>query len=347
MPSHDEIMKALEKVMDPELGRNVVELTMVRDLKITNDGKVTFTLALTVPSCPLKEKLEQDSRAAVSGVPGVTGVEITLGVMTDEERKAIFGKAQPNLPKLNQFNKVDKVIAIMSGKGGVGKSSVTAMLAVALAKRCQKVGVLDADITGPSIPKLFGIPSGGLRSSEQGILPPVTGSGIKLMSINLILEDENTPVIWRGPMISSAITQFWTDVLWGKLDFLLVDLPPGTSDAALTVVQALPINGVVLVTSPQQLSAMVVRKASSMLSQLKIPVLGVVENMSYFQPPEGKIKYEIFGPSHAMEVASATGAEVLARLPIDPTIASQGDNGQIEQVDVKALDGLVDVLLKK
>lgn len=347
MPTNDEIINALKTVMDPELGRNIVELNMVRGLTVSDEGWVEFTMALTVPSCPLRDKLKHDAETAVKAVPGVKEVVITMGAMTDDERKAVFGKAQPSLPKINQFNKVENVIAIMSGKGGVGKSSLTAMLAVALAKRCNKVGVLDADITGPSIPKLFGLPSGGLRSGQQGILPPVTGLGIKVMSINLIVENEDTPIIWRGPMISGAITQFWTDVLWGKLDYLLVDLPPGTSDAALTVMQSLPINGVVLVTGPQQLSAMVVRKASSMLNQMKIPVLGVVENMSYFQPPEGKTKYEIFGPSHALEVATATGTEVLARLPIDPTIAFQGDNGQIEQVDFHILDGLVDRLLKK
>jgi Mrp family chromosome partitioning ATPase len=347
MPTKDEVMKALESVVDPELGRNIVDLNMIRELVITEDGKVSLTLALTVPSCPLREKISNDTREAIQSLKGVTDVAITLGAMTEEERKAVFGKAQPNLPRLNQFNKVDKVIAIMSGKGGVGKSSVTAMLAVALANKCQKVGVLDADITGPSIPKLFGLPSGGLRSGPQGILPPVTSLGIKVMSINLILDNEDTPVIWRGPMISSAITQFWTDVLWGKLDFLLVDLPPGTSDAALTVVQALPINGVVLVTSPQQLSAMVVKKASSMLSQLNIPVVGVVENMSYFQPSNSQEKYEIFGPSHSIDVATATSAKVLAILPILPEIAEQGDNGQIELAKVEMLDQLVDTLLAK
>ena len=347
MPTKDEVMKALESVMDPELGRNIVDLNMIRELVITEDGKVSLTLALTVPSCPLREKISNDTRETILTLKDVTEVSIKIGAMTEEERRAVFGKAQPSLPKLNQFNKVGKVIAIMSGKGGVGKSSVTAMLAVALAKKCQKVGVLDADITGPSIPKLFGLPSGGLRSGPQGMLPPVTSLGIKVMSINLILDNEDTPVIWRGPMISSAITQFWTDVLWGNLDFLLVDLPPGTSDAALTVVQALPINGVILVTSPQQLSAMVVKKASSMLTQLNIPVLGVVENMSYFLPPDGTKKYEIFGPSHAQEVAAATSAKVLAQLPIMPVVAEQGDNGQIEQTNVDVLNGLVDTLLAK
>jgi len=347
MPTNDEVMKALESVVDPELGRNIVDLNMVRELVITADGKVSLTLALTVPSCPLREKISSDTREAIQRLKGVTGVSIALGAMTEEERRAVFSKAQPSLPKLNQFNKIGKVIAVMSGKGGVGKSSVTAMLAVALARKCQKVGVLDADITGPSIPKLFGLPSGGLRSGPQGILPPVTSLGIKVMSINLILDNEDTPVIWRGPMISSAITQFWTDVLWGKLDFLLVDLPPGTSDAALTVVQALPIHGVILVTSPQQLSAMVVKKASSMLTQLNIPVVGVVENMSYFQPPDSQVKYEIFGPSHSVDVATATATKVLAQLPILPEIAEQGDNGQIERANVELLNALVDALLAK
>jgi Mrp family chromosome partitioning ATPase len=347
MPTQAEVMKVLESVVDPELGRNIVDLNMIRNLDITKDGKVSFTLALTIPSCPFSEKISNDAKAAVQGLKGVATVSVTLGAMTDEERKAVFGKAQPSLPKINQFNKVGKVIAVMSGKGGVGKSSVTALLAIALVKRCQKVGVLDADITGPSIPKLFGLPSGGIRSGPQGILPSVTGLGIKVMSINLILDNEDTPVIWRGPMISSAITQFWTDVLWGKLDFLLVDLPPGTSDAALTVVQALPVNGVILVTTPQQLSAMVVKKASSMMAQLKIPVLGVVENMSYFQPPEEKTKYEIFGPSHSAEVAAATSAKVLAYLPIQPKITEEGDAGQVEQLDVESLQGVVDALLAR
>ena len=347
MPSKEELMKALESVMDPELGRNIVDLNMVRELVTTQDGKVSLTLVLTVPSCPLREKISNDTREAILGVKGVTEVSITLGAMTEEERQAVFGKTQPKLPKLNQFNKIEKVIAVMSGKGGVGKSSVTAMLAVALAKKCQKVGVLDADITGPSIPRLFGLPSGGLRSGPQGILPPVTSLGIKVMSINLILDNEDTPVIWRGPMISSAITQFWTDVLWGKLDFLLVDLPPGTSDAALTVMQVLPINGVILVTSPQQLSAMVVKKASSMLSQLNIPVLGVVENMSYFQPPDSQEKYEIFGPSHSKDVATAASAKVLVKLPMNPEIAEQGDNGQIERTNIELLNELVDELLSE
>lgn len=346
MSAEKEIMNALSTVIDPELGRNIVELTMIRDLKINENGKVEFTIALTIPSCPLRDKIRHDAEEAVKSVAGVKEVAITMGAMTDEERQAVFGKAQPSLPKINQFNKVGQIIAVMSGKGGVGKSSVTALLAAALAKKCQRVGVLDADVTGPSIPKVFGLPPGGVRSSQQGILPVVTGLGIKVISTNLLVDDETAPVIWRGPMISGAITQFWTDVLWGKLDYLLVDMPPGTSDAALTVMRSLPLSGVVLVTTPQQLAVMVVKKAVSMLEQLNIPVLAVVENMSFYPCPDTGKEHAIFGPSHAGELAAMSGAKIAARLPIDPTITEMGDNGRIEDASLAEIDQMVDALLK-
>ncbi len=346
MPSEKDVLNALSTVIDPELGRNIVELTMIRDLKVHENGIVAFTIALTVPSCPLREKIQHDAEVAVKAVEGVKEVSITMGAMTDAERQEVFGKAQPSLPKINQFNKVDQVIAIMSGKGGVGKSSVTAMLAAGLAKKCQKVGVLDADVTGPSIPKVFGLPPGGVRSSQQGILPVVTGLGIKVISTNLLVDDETAPVIWRGPMISGAITQFWTDVLWGKLDYLLVDMPPGTSDAALTVMRSLPLNGVILVTTPQQLAVMVVKKAVSMLEQLGIPVVAVVENMSYYACPDSGKEHAIFGPSHAGEIASMSGAKITARLPIDPLITELSDNGRIEDASLAEIDTMVDALLK-
>ncbi len=346
MPTEKEILNALSTVIDPELGRNIVELQMIRNLKVDENGKVEFTIALTVPSCPLREKIHHDVEIAVKAVAGVKEVTITMGAMTDAERQAVFGKAQPSLPKLNQYNKIDQIIAVMSGKGGVGKSSVTALLAAALAKKCQRVGILDADVTGPSIPKVFGLPPGGLRSSQQGILPVVTGLGIKVISTNLMVEDESSAVIWRGPMISSAITQFWTDVLWGKLDYLLVDMPPGTSDAALTVMRSLPLNGVILVTTPQQLAVMVVKKAVSMLEQLGIPVIAVVENMSYYACPDTGKEHAIFGPSHAGDVATASGAKITARLPIDPMITELGDNGRIEDASLLEIDAMVDALLK-
>jgi Mrp family chromosome partitioning ATPase len=346
MPTEQEVMNALNAVMDPELNRSIVDLQMIKELSVDPGGKVAFTIALTIPSCPLREKIRNDAALAVKALDGVTDVEIHMGAMTDEERAKALGKSGKNLPKLNQFNNVDQVIAVMSGKGGVGKSSVAALLAASLARNCQRVGILDADITGPSIPKLFGLPSGGIRSSEQGILPVVTGLGIKAISINLLVEDENAAVIWRGPMISGAINQFWTDVFWGKLDYLVVDMPPGTSDAALTVMQSLPVNGVVMVTTPQQLSAMVVRKAASMLSQLKIPVLGVVENMSYYPCPDTGKEHAIFGPSHSMEVAQACKAEVLARLPLDPALSELADNGRIEDFVQPDMEKMVSELLK-
>ena len=282
MTTTDQLLKVLEKVNDPELGRNIVELGMVRDLTISPEGAVSFTLALTIPGCPMKSQMERDARLALMTVDGVSDVKITFGVMSEEERKKIFANAQPQLPKLNEFNHIGKVIAVLSGKGGVGKSSVTALLANGLVKAGKKVGILDADITGPSIPRLFGLPAGGLKGSDQGILPAITETGIKVVSTNLMVPNENAAVIWRGPMITGIIQQFWRDVLWGNLDVLLVDLPPGTSDAALTVMQSLPVNGVVLVSTPQQLAGMVVRKADSMLKQLNIPVLAVVENMSFY-----------------------------------------------------------------
>ncbi len=330
MINKDEILEALKKVFDPELGRSIVELGMVRDLHISDAGAVTFTLALTIPGCPMKTQMERDARMAVMTLPGITDVKITFGAMTEDEKKAIFAKGKPELPKLNKFNQVQKVIAVLSGKGGVGKSSVTAMLACELARSGKKVGILDADITGPSIPRLFGLPPGGLRGSDQGILPAVTSLGIKVVSINLMIPNEDAAVIWRGPMISGTIQQFWRDVLWGKLDVLLVDLPPGTSDAALTVMQTIPVNGVVLVSTPQELAGMVVRKADSMLKQLKMPVMAAVENMSYFVCPDCGKQHEIYGPSHIDALAKSVETDVTVRLPIDPDLAGLADTGKIE-----------------
>ena len=341
MITQEQILDVLSKVFDPELGRNIVELNMVRDLKISPEGAVSLTLALTIPGCPMKNQIERDTRMALLALPEVKDVAITFGAMTEEERKAIFAKGKPELPKLNKFNQVTRVIAVMSGKGGVGKSSITSLLACELARQNKKVGILDADITGPSIPKLFGLPAGGLRGSEQGILPAVTSLGIKAISTNLMVPNEDVAVIWRGPMIGGAIQQFWRDVLWGKLDVLLVDLPPGTSDAALTVMQSLPVNGVVLVSTPQQLAGMVVRKAVSMLREMKIPVLGVVENMSYYPCPNGGGRHEIFGPSHAQELAEAVGTQNWLQLPLDPRLTALADAGTIEDYDSSVMKGVL------
>ena len=344
MITEKQILDVLSGVMDPELNRNLVELGMIREIKVSDDNMVSFTIALTIAGCPLKAQIEKDAHEAVMKLAGVKDVQIAMGEMTAEERQAIFGKAAPELPKLNQFNKIGKVVAVMSGKGGVGKSSITALLAIHLTRQGLRVGVLDADITGPSIPKLFGLKSGGLRGSEQGILPEITSSGIRVISANLLVPSEEVAIIWRGPMITSAIKQFWNDVLWGMLDVLLVDLPPGTSDAALTVMQTLPVNGVVMVSTPQQLAGLVVRKADSMLKQLGIPVLGVVENMSYFPCNVSDERHEIFGPSHVAELAAAIGTGNTVRLPLDPQVTLLGDAGKIEEYtspDMEALAGLL------
>ena len=344
MLTQDQLLAELQKVSDPELRRNIVELGMVKDLKINSADLVTFTMALTIPGCPMKNQMERDARMVLMGLPGVKDVKITFGAMTEEERRKAIGSAQPQLPKLNQFNHVEKVIAVLSGKGGVGKSSVSALLACELARAGKKVGILDADITGPSIPRLFGLPPGGLKGSDQGILPAVTKLGIKVVSTNLMVPSEDAAVIWRGPMISGTIQQFWRDVLWGTLDVLLVDLPPGTSDAALTVMQSIPVNGVVLVSTPQQLAGMVVRKADSMLKQLNIPVLGVVENMSYYPCPDTGKTHFIFGPSHAAELAKQVNTQLALQLPIDPSIAELGDAGQIEDARQPELMKVMEVI---
>jgi Mrp family chromosome partitioning ATPase len=345
MTTKTEVMNVLKKVMDPELGRSVVDLNMVRDLSVSG-GAVAFTLALTIPECPLRDQIAEDSRIAVLALPGVQEVQVTLGAMTEEERRAVLGttKEQPGLAAAN--NQINRVIAVMSGKGGVGKSLVTGLLATGLKRAGQRVGILDADITGPSIPKLFGV-HGPPKGNETGIEPVQSRTGIKMMSINFLLPDEGEAVIWRGPMISGAIKQFWGDVEWGVLDTLLVDLPPGTSDASLTVMQSLPINGILMVTTPQSLANMIVRKAVKMAQAVKVPILGVIENMAGFVAPDSGKRYDIFGPSHADEAATLAGAPVLARMPIDPQVAALCDAGRIEEVTRPELEAVIAELNKK
>ncbi|MBV8066959.1 MAG: P-loop NTPase [Candidatus Eremiobacteraeota bacterium] len=253
-------------------------------------------------------------------------------------------------------SRIAHVIPIMSGKGGVGKSLVTALIAIGLRRRHYRVGILDADITGPSIPKLFGlreplsIQADPVKRTPQGqpqplISPAVSRSAIEIVSSNLLSESEDTAMIWRGPIVAGVIRQFYEQVTWSELDFLLVDLPPGTSDAPLTVLQSLSIDGVVLVTMPQALATMVVRKAANLVHQLKKPILGVVENMSYFEAPDTGARYEIYGPSYAQRVAELARAPVLARIPIDPVKAQLADEGRIEELDDPICDILVERLL--
>lgn len=248
----------------------------------------------------------------------------------------------------NPYGKIKKVIAVMSGKGGVGKSSITALLASALNKRGFKIGVLDADITGPSIPKVFGVKEKAEVIGDT-ILPLMTAQGIKIMSINLILDNEEEPVIWRGPLIAGTVKQFFEQVDWGDLDYLVVDLPPGTGDVPLTAMQSLPLNGLIVVSSPQELVALIVKKAINMAGKMRIPILGLIENMSYFECPDCKRKTELFGKSRAELVASETGISLLGRLPIMPQLAQMSDEGKIEAVEACPgfFDEVVNNLLSK
>ena len=254
-------------------------------------------------------------------------------------------KAESLLANLNPKSSVKKVIAVVSGKGGVGKSTVTSMLAVAMARKGKRVGVLDADITGPSAPTAFGVTE-CQGANEDGLYPALTRGGIQVMSINLLLDNSTDPVVWRGPVIAGAVKQFWTDVIWEDVDYMFVDMPPGTGDVPLTVFQSLPVDGIVIVTSPQDLVSMIVSKAVKMANMMHIPVLGFVENYSYLQCPDCGKKIKVFGESHLDEIAQGFGLPVLARLPIDPAVAEAYDNGLMETVNTDALAGAVEAVEK-
>ncbi len=244
------------------------------------------------------------------------------------ERKEEFSLRE----ELNEHSKVKKVIGVISGKGGVGKSMATSMVSVLMNRRGHKVAILDADVTGPSIPKVFGIKEKA-EQGDLGIMPVETAAGIKVMSINLVLENETDPVIWRGPLIGGAIKQFWTDVYWGDVDYMFIDMPPGTGDVALTVFQSLPVDGIIVITSPQELVSMIVSKAVRMAELMHVPVLGLVENMSYFKAPDTGAVYKVFGESHIDDIAKDHNLKVLAKLSIDPEIARMSDRGQMELYD--------------
>lgn len=317
MTTQEEITANLETIIIPDSTRSLVKTNLVRDIKIS-DGKIELKISSAALAPGVQEWLADRIKEALGNLPDVKDVDITF---TDEKPKDI--------------NQIGNIIAIMSGKGGVGKSLVSALTAMALKRQGYEVGILDADITGPSIPKMFGITTrpGG---SETGILPVSSSTGIQLMSINLLLPNQDDAVIWRGPLIGKAITQFWEETLWGKLDYLIVDLPPGTADAPLTVLQTLPVSGIIIVFTPQDLTAMVVRKAVDMAKQMKKNIVGVVENMSYLYVAEIDKKVELFGRSRGEEMAGAAGAPLLGQLPIDPELAILCDEGRVEGYDAKS-----------
>jgi Mrp family chromosome partitioning ATPase len=245
--------------------------------------------------------------------------------------------------KLHDMSNVKKVIGVVSGKGGVGKSLITSMLAVAMNREGYHTAILDADVTGPSIPKAFGIKEKAI-GSELGLYPVKTKTGIDIMSVNLLLKNDTDPVVWRGPIIAGTVKQFWTDVIWNDVDYMFIDMPPGTGDVPLTVFQSIAVDGIIIVTSPQELVSMIVSKAVKMAEMMNIPIIGLVENMSYFKCPDNGKDYLIFGESHIDEIADKHKLNVLAKLPIDPKISAACDRGMIEIFDGNWLDSVVDIL---
>jgi ATP-binding protein involved in chromosome partitioning len=315
-PSREAVLKALEQVIDPELRRPVTELDMVRDVEI-HDGVVALTIVLTVAGCPLRDSFEQQVEAALADVPGVRGFELSFDVMTPEERQTLTQKLRGGAPERDGVIRIPadcRVIAVASGKGGVGKSSLAANLAVALAELGHQVGVLDADIYGHSIPHVLGIRQRPVAVDEM-IVPPVK-DGLKLMSIGFFL-DGNEPVMWRGPMLHRALEQFLTDVHWGEIDVLVVDMPPGTGDVSISLGQLLPRAEVVLVTTPQKLAQDVAARAAAMAQKTNMRLLGVVENMSG----------DVFGSGGGQELATELGVPLLGTVPLDPALREQGDAG--------------------
>ena len=348
MVTKDEVMAALKDVIDPELHISIVNLQMVKNVDIRGDV-INVQVALTVGGCPLSETISKDIEKAVTKLAGVKTVHVETTVMTKRELEQLRSKIQsqmasahakagePMPPGINRLERkgVRNVVAIMSGKGGVGKSFVTAFLAVQLTRLGYKVGILDADITGPSIAKMFGMKGPLYVTAEKRVLPATSRLGIKVVSMNLILEEPQMPVIVRGPIINSVIRQMFQDIEWGDLHFLLVDAPPGTGDAPLTIFQSLPLQGVIIVTTPQDLALMVVNKAINMAKTLSeqlaaVKLLGLIENMSYVVCPHCGEKIEVFGRSKGAEAAKKAGIPFLGSVPMDPNIARLADEGKIE-----------------
>jgi len=335
--------------MDPEIHMNIIELNMVKDVKI-NESKLDILIALTVAGCPLADTIKKDVRNELMKFEEVNEVNVETTVMTKEELDGLKITVQKNRGTEQSQDKLisklekkrnENLIAVVSGKGGVGKSSITAILASELKRSGHNVGILDADVTGPSIAKIFGVTK-RLIKGKNGIIPAETESGLKLISVNLMLDNPEMPTIWRGPIINNLIRQLYTDVDWGDIDYLLIDLPPGTGDAPLTVFQSLPLSGIVLVSTPQDLSKMIVSKSANMAKMLKISVLGLIENMSYLNCKHCGEKNFILGESKSEEFAERLGTELIARLPFETDIAELCDAGKIEEYQNKEISNTVE-----
>jgi len=362
MVTTENVMQVLRKVRDPEINLSIVDLRMVRSVRV--EGKTVWVdIAPTIANCPMSERIRDDVTRAVSAIEGVEGVEVQLSPMTDEERNGVAqmlrsrpsveqnsvqetwrsrGSGIERLPK----GRIGQIIAVASGKGGVGKSLVTALLAVELRRDAFSVGILDADLTGSSIARIFGVKSHPVHT-RSGLAPPVSRTGIKLVSMSLLMDRDDAAVIWRGPMINTAIRQFYTDLDWGELDYLLADLPPGTSDSPLTVFQSLPLDGVLIVSSPQDLAVMIVAKAINMAKIMKVPILGLIENMSYANCPHCGERIELFGRSKGKEASDAANIEFLGSMAVDPTISQLCDEGKIEEYNGKEFASIAQRVIDK
>jgi ATP-binding protein involved in chromosome partitioning len=327
--SKEAVIAALSKVQEPELHQDLVTLNMIRDLTVEG-GKVSFTVMLTTPACPLKSRIEREVREAAGAVPGVTEVSVKLDSQVPNDGRS---RGLLQLP-------IKNAIAVASGKGGVGKSTVAVNIAVVLAQSGARVGLLDADIYGPNIPTMMGVDR--ISPPVDGKLVPAEAYGVKLMSIGFLVRPDQ-PLIWRGPMLHSAIRQFLTDVDWGELDYLVVDLPPGTGDAGLSLTQSLPLTGGVIVTLPQQVSLDDARRGLEMFRQLNVPILGVIENMSYLELPDGT-RMDVFGHGGGEKLAYETGVPFIGAIPLDPTVRQGGDLGK--PVTVTNPESAVAVALK-
>lgn len=310
--SVENVMAALRTVQEPELHKDLVSLNMIRDIAI-DDGNVKFTIMLTTPACPLKSRIESEARQAVSSLAGVSSVQIKMDSNVPHDGRA---RGIVDLP-------IKNVVAVASGKGGVGKSTVAVNIAVTLAEMGARVGLLDADIYGPNVPTMMGVQQ--LPPTTKEKLTPAMAYGVSVMSIGFLVKP-GQPLIWRGPMLHSAIRQFLSDVDWGELDYLVIDLPPGTGDAVLSLAQSIPLSGGVIVTMPQQVSLDDARRGLEMFKQLNIPILGVVENMSYLELPDGS-KMDIFGAGGGKRLAQEAGVAYIGGIPIDSRVRTGGDNG--------------------
>lgn len=320
-PTPEKILEVLQPVQDPELQKSLVDLNMIRNVAI-QDGVARFTLVLTTPACPLREMIVDDCKKAVQTLPGIKAVEVEVTAETPQQK---------SVPDRTDVPGVKNIIAVSSGKGGVGKSTVAVNIAMALAQSGASVGMIDADIYGPNVPTMLGLEDAvvEVRKEAQGdVMEPAIAQGIKLVSMGFLI-DKDQPVIWRGPMLNGIIRQFLYQVDWGTLDYLIVDLPPGTGDAQLTLAQAVPMAGVVIVSTPQTVALLDARKGLRMFQQLGVPVLGVVENMSYFIPPDRPdTRYDIFGSGGGEKIAQELGVPLIGCVPLEIPVREGGDNGQ-------------------